>query len=288
MAMLKYPLTLNENDTDYVTFSHRKYRPNRVPGGASGEVLGAAPPNTSNRITLYMPNSTPVSNYGNAWNNQNFAGPLGDLRRNAATTLGKGLDDLTSVKGIDDVKEAVKKLGSNSGKTVADAIDNTPGIAKQIGAEIIGRALVGSGNNLLALTTGKIYNPNVELLYQGPQLRQFSFDFLFVPRSQLEADMVSMIIKEFKVWSAPGDPGEEGYLCVPDVWDISYGGKVVGKMNKFKPCALTSISVQDNAGETLHTTFTDGTPTSTSIKMTFSEVDILTRKDHEEAGGRGF
>ena len=96
---------------------------------------------------------------------------------------------------------------------------------------------------------------------------------------------MSEIIREFKKWSAPS--AENGFLCVPHVWEIRYGGRVKSKMNRFKPCAMTNISVQDNSGEDLYTTFEDGTPTSTNIRLNFQEVDIVTRKDHSK-GDRGF
>ena len=291
--MLKYPNNLNEGQTDYVSFTHRKYRSNSQGGGA-------AAPGTGQRIVLYMPNSTPVANYGNSWNStgQNFDGPLGILKKDAAFAAGKAivgagntvgnLGDGESGNAMQALRDAAKEAGRDTAKLLNDATSNRGGLVKQVGMNMVGGALVGSGNNLLALTQGQIYNPNVELLYQGPQLRTFSFSFNFVPKNSGESGVVSQIIKEFKKWSAPGDPGDEGFLSVPHVWDIVYGGKVEGKMNKFKPCALSNVSIQDNAGSNLHTTFEDGTPTLTSITLSFNEVDILTRKDHEDGGERGF
>jgi hypothetical protein len=291
--MLKYPNNLNEGQTDYVSFTHREYKNNSKGGGV-------AAPGTGERIVLYMPNSTPVANYGNSWGNsgQTFDGPIGLLKKKMAQGLGDSVNELGNTVGnlgdgvegnaFESIRQLAKDAGRSAGDMVGDMIDNRGGLVKQLGMNAVGGMLVGSGNNLLALTQGKIYNPNVELLYQGPQLRTFSFQFNFVPKNSNESSVISQIIKEFKMWSAPGDPGEEGYLSVPHVWDIRYGGKVDGKMNKFKPCALVNVSVQDNAGSDLHSTFEDGTPTLTSVSLSFNEVDILTRKDHEDGGERGF
>ena len=291
--MLKYPNNLNEGQTDYVSFTHRKYRANSEGGGA-------AAPGSGERIVLYMPNSTPTANYGNSWNSsgQNFDGPLGIIKKDAAFLAGNAINkagdtvanlgDGQAGNAMQSLRDAAKQAGRDTAELLNDGISNRGGLVKQLGMNMVGGALVGSGNNLLALTQGKIYNPNLELLYQGPQLRTFSFQFNFVLKNSNESSVVSQISKEFKKWSAPGDPGEEGFLSVPHVWDIRYGGKVDGKMNKFKPCALTNVSVQDNAGSDLHSTFEDGTPTLTSITLSFNEVDILTRKDHEDGGERGF
>ena len=297
--MLKYPNNLNEGQTDYVSFTHRAYRTN----GKFGDTTGgdrSSPPGNGQRIVLYMPNSTPVANYGNSWGNSGnkFDGPIGILKKNAyglgAGAVGGAADargnlgDGESGNAMQALRDAAKEAGRDTAELLNSATANRGGLSKQLGMNLVGGALNTTGNNLLALTKGQIYNPNVELLYQGPQLRTFSFSFNFVPKNSGESGVVSQIIKEFKKWSAPGDPGEEGFLSVPHVWDIRYGGKVEGKMNKFKPCALTNVSVQDNAGSDLHSTFEDGTPTLTSITLSFNEVDILTRKDHEDGGERGF
>jgi len=276
--------------SDYVRFRHREWRANRSVGGDNNWELAdneASPPtSTDDDIILYMPNSTPQASYGQNWQQQSFAGPLGGLKRGLAQTLGQAINDVTDVGSVEDIKNSARNFGRNAGELTGTALNNAMPAVKQLGMEAVGQMLVGNGNNLLSLTTGKVYNPNVELLYQSPSLRSFSFNFDFVPKNAEESEVVDEIIKTFKVWSAPRDDG--GFLCVPHVWDIYYGGIGGAKMNRFKPCAMTNITVQDNAGSNFHTTFVDGTPTLTSIQMQFQEVDILLSKDHTEGGVRGF
>lgn len=304
--MLTYPKDLRtgegRDDADYVRFYHREWKPNRSPGKGKNlfdytDNSGKKAPYEHEGIILYMPNSTPQAGYSQDWNAKTFAGPLNGLKRSIAQAAGGAIDsalDQSTIDaftdggfegGVDSLKNKFKGAGSSFGGVVAQGLDSSPGIAKQLAMEAVGKALVGSGSNLLALSSGKVYNPNVELLYQSPILRNFTFNFDFVPKNSDESQIVDKIIKEFKKWSAPRDDG--GFLCVPHVWDISYGGIGGKKMNKFKPCAMTNITVQDNAGSNFHTTFEDGTPVLTSIRMSFQEVDILLHKDHDK-GDRGF
>ena len=146
--------------------------------------------------------------------------------------------------------------------------------------------LSGAGA-LTQLQRGEVYNPNVELLYESPQLRSFSLDFIFIPKNIGEARIVNNIIKEFKKWSAPQDNGT--MLEVPHLWTVTYKSGVGqdGFMGKFKKCALTTVSVQHNPQTDMHVTFSDGTPVVTALSLAFQEVDIITRDDHDSAGPQG-
>ena len=135
----------------------------------------------------------------------------------------------------------------------------------------------------MALSQNQIYNPNVELLYTGPKIRGFNFNFTFVPKSEPEAVMVNSIIREFKRWSAP-EAVENGMLKVPHTWQVTYmkGGEENRNMNRFKPAALKNVAVQANPGMSMHMTFPNGMPVVTALSLSFTEVDIVTRVDHED------
>ena len=90
------------------------------------------------------------------------------------------------------------------------------GALRQIGVQAAaGIAGVSDPNQLLALSRGQIYNPNVELLYKGPKIRSFSFNYSFVPKSAQEAAAVNAIIKEFRTWSAPATSASVVCLIFP-------------------------------------------------------------------------
>ena len=54
-------------------------------------------------------------------------------------------------------------------------------------------------------------------------------------------------------------------------------------MNEFKRMACVDVAVQANASTNMHQSFVDGMPISTTLNLTFQEVDIITRNDHEES-----
>jgi len=93
-----------------------------------------------------------------------------------------------------------------------------------------------------------ILNPNLELLFQGPSLRPFSFQFKLSPRSRSEAKEIVKIIRFFKQGMAPIRENSRLFLRTPNTFKIKY--VQLGRdsespfMNKFKECALLSCNVQ--------------------------------------------
>jgi hypothetical protein len=54
------------------------------------------------------------------------------------------------------------------------------------------------GANIFTRTTGQVINPNLELLFSGPNLRTFNYNYTFTPRDDDEAREIKQIIKIFK------------------------------------------------------------------------------------------
>jgi len=137
---------------------------------------------------------------------------------------------------------------------------------------------------ILARTTGSIINPNMELLFSGPGLRQFKFTFKFTPRYDKESLEVKKIIKAFKRNMAP--KGASGnFLSTPNIFQINYmkGGDEHPFLNKFKLCALTNMSV-NYTGDGVHATYYDGTPISMQMDLSFSELTPIYNEDYDDYG----
>jgi hypothetical protein len=299
MKQFIYPLNLPTDHTDFVYFTHQEYRTNASRPGNFGKRRGIGKevpakdydaPNTNNTISLYMPNSTPSVTNGNEWGKRTFEGPIGRISQTVGDALGQkgGVIDEFSTGGS--LESIVEGAGKSLADSLSDKVSNYQGAVGQAVLGVAGELLPGfqSGNDILAFSQGKIFNPNVELLYQGPKLRAFNMSFNFFARSTRESAEIDNIIKEFKKWSAPDDTGE--FLTVPHTWQVSYKMGGLGthpKMNRFKKAALTSITVQDNTSSNMHTTFEDGTPSVTSVSLSFTEVDMVFRRDHD-LSPRGF
>ena len=139
----------------------------------------------------------------------------------------------------------------------------------------------GGANPILARTSGQIFNPNMELLFSGPAIRNFSFDFQFAPRNDKEAKTVLQIIRFFKQGMAPIRSEGKLFLKTPNVFELKYthkGGEHKG-LNKFKECALTSCSV-DYTPDGNYSTYEDGIMTSYKMNLAFQELEPIYSDDY--------
>ena len=263
--VLRYPREV-QSGSDFVTITAHKYTTN-----ASGTSSGAL-----ESVVIYMPNSTPTVANGQNWQDQKFEGPIGKIKRDlGAVIAGEATNGMEDANSAYDSGEGMAALGNSMSK-IGDA-------ARQalVGA---GAGIAGvSANQMLAYTRGQIFNPNVELLYEGPQMRSFGMNFNFIPKDAQEAVSVREIVRFFKVHSSPLNLGT--LYEIPHVFHVAYGGLASNFMNQFKRSALTSISVQYNAGLDMHATFSNGCPIRTDIQLSFMEVDVVTRKDHQTGAG---
>lgn len=284
--VLKYPTDMNEGMNDYIMFTAHEYRSNRAfanqnnPGGTEGPAQGEP-------IIMYMPNSTPGTANQNNWGREDFTGPLNTLRADVGMGVTAAIQNFNPRgdrgQGVSDFVDGFKAQLESAKQQSGPAL-------RQVAMQTVASTIAGkSAQTLTALQRGEIYNPNVELIYQTPQMRSFAFDFIMSPKNAQESQMINDIILEFKKWSAPEEAGT--MFKVPCVWKIKYmtGGRENPNMNVFKKSACTSVQVQANPGSDMHQAFDDGMPVTTAMSLTFQEVDIITRGDHENApNNQGF
>ena len=283
---LRYPMEMLETSTDYIIIDTVKYRTNREWGGNGGGVRGQR---VGPSVILYMPNSTPPMNNPNTWQGKSFSGPLGELVGDAATGAVNATYNLGGALksgGFNEAMELVKRDGKSTIMGIVDKVKEKAGPAVGQGVTKAVAGMAGmSENQLLAMSRGEIFNPNMELLYEGPQLRGFSLNFTFLPKSVAEAAVVNQIIKHFKVNASPSNDRGGNMFGVPNVFEVAYmnEGKPHPFMNRFKRSALSDINITYNAGLPFHSTFDNGMPVKTDMTLSFLEVDIITSEDHQGA-----
>ena len=146
--------------------------------------------------------------------------------------------------------------------------------------------------------SGAVRNPNLELLFKSPTLRNFSFTIRFTPRSSDESKRIRMIIRALKQHSAAkvnpqlfqsgtSSDGSNFLLGSPDVFKLRYikakTQKDIKGLNKFKTCALNSISV-DYTGEVgrFAAYEEDSQPVTTIISLSFTELTPIYDFDYKE------
>ena len=146
-----------------------------------------------------------------------------------------------------------------------------------------------SADEVLARSTGKILNPNAELLFQGPVLRDFGFKFLMIARSEDEAEEIRKIIKFFKVGAAPVFSDGPALLGTPNVFQLEYkaGKRRLNTVNRFNEMALRTITV-DYAPDGFWSAYQDSHPVAVVMSLQFSELRPLYRVDHEFGGEVGY
>lgn len=134
-------------------------------------------------------------------------------------------------------------------------------------------------NDITARTMGKIMNPNAELLFQGPVLREFGFKWLMVARSSREGDMIRKIIRKFKAGSAPVY-SNTAMLETPSIWGLRYmrGKNVLRTANQFGQMALTQMSV-DYAPQGYWNAYGDSQPIAIRLAVTFKELKPIYKED---------
>ena len=154
-------------------------------------------------------------------------------------------------------------------------------LAKQDSGSIISRA------------QGVTFNQNIELLFTGIQLRSpVTFQFDMVPRDDSESEEIKQIIRNFKYYSAAKKGLNTGaaaglFLKSPEVFRLQYmsGNKQHPFLNKFKICALTSMSVNYTASGT-YATYSDATPVHMQLTLSFQELTPIYAEDYESGQGK--
>ena len=181
------------------------------------------------------------------------------------------------------VGQALVESGNQIGAT-ATAFINNPQIGNFIKAYFAGKAV---NANILG-RAGIVVNPNLEVLFNGPALRTFAYNFRFTPRTESEATTVRTIIKVLKKTMAPKRRGKV-FLTPPAVYRLKYIFNSEDDdhpfLNKIKPCALTGFNVQ-YAPDGNYMTYDDGSMTSYNVQMNFSELEPIYNDDIDDVDDR--
>ena len=136
----------------------------------------------------------------------------------------------------------------------------------------------------LARKGGHVLNPNAEMLFQGPSIRDFNFSFTMVARSQKEGDEIRKIIRFLKLGMAPKFRNT-AFLANPDVFELQYKngtGKddIIKTVNRFSPggLALTTMAV-DYAPDGYWAAYRDSQPVAVKMDMSFTELRPIYESD---------
>jgi len=228
--------------------------------------------------------------------NKNIKNPLGSVMlpiqpsisdSNAVSWGENPLDSLTAtaasvaLSGIQGGGEAITK----SLKEIADGIKgNGKDITASLAAYFAGQA-AGANQGFFTRATGAVLNNNLELLFEGPALRSFTFTFSMSARSKEEADEIRKIIRFFKQGMSVKRSTSALFLKTPNIFDIKYFYKDSEHtfINKIKTCALQNCVVNYTpAGN--YATYDGGAMTQYDMTLTFGEIEPLFDDDYNSLG----
>lgn len=140
------------------------------------------------------------------------------------------------------------------------------------------------GNGFIKAAVGTVLPPVFITNYQSSGVRNFVWNFHFIPQSQSEAKMVMKIIHVFKTWSAPGSGKDIGviepYIVTPAILPESCALAI---MLKLLPGTIRSVNVTyfDN-GQVV--TYKDGMPKSILLSLSIEEMFVHTRQTMGQGG----
>ena len=280
----KYPLNqTNDDDYDYFKITCYDHQPSLLPtgrGGNSGFIIDDIDDRKKVRrgvVTLPMQPGIQESNSVN-WGADNL-NPLQILGANVAM---KAMD--WNWKGaMDQILIGAKQAGGDINEEL-------------IKSYFAGKAI---GSNLIGRGTGQAINNNVEVLFNGPELRTFTYQYRFTPREPREARGIKQIIRFFKKQMAPKRSTSRIFLKSPNVFKLKYtfrDGSSHPFLNNIKMCALGGFTV-NYTPDGSYSTYNDdgegdGSMASYDVGLTFKEMTPIYNDDYwtdqEGREGTGF
>jgi len=280
---LFYPEDLGSNKQDRIRFEQVYTEGRKINVSLEGKQFQRKTKTIKGSVTLPIVTGIGDQNQvdwqGASLNPLQSLGAAGALGIFESVRQGSGIAEAISGAG-GAMQEGISRIRDN--KTVGNDIQSA------INVYLAQRAVGAQG--LLSRTTGAILNPNLEMLFSGPKLRNFNFTFKLSPRDAGEADQVRKIIRFFKQGMAIKTSSSNVFLKAPNIFKIRYqtfntdGDEIIHpSINIIKECALLTCDVQYTPDGT-YMTYEDPYRTLTSYQLTlaFGELDPIYDSDYTE------
>ena len=158
-------------------------------------------------------------------------------------------------------------------------------------------------NDISGSTRGVVINPNAELLYDSPQMREVGMVFKMVASNPTEAKSIYKICQTFRQNASPEYGGTDNadsqewkdtkqtfsglnnenffgnmtnFIRVPNLCKFTFmkGAKVHPWLVQFKPCAISNVEVNYTPDGT-YTTHPDGSPVAVELRISFMETKLV-------------
>ena len=157
--------------------------------------------------------------------------------------------------------------------------ENSGGVKEAVAGAL---AKAATGGSILTRATGKIINPNMELLFKGPQMRTFQLAWKMSPRDYEESEMIKKIIRMFKQSMAVKRSESQLFLKSPNTYKLRYmtaRNKEHGFLPKIKECALTGCSV-NYTPDGNYQTYENSSMVAYEMTLNFNELEPIYHDDY--------
>ena len=279
----RYPLVSTESsrNLDQIRFTQGEYR--GISLGEEPSIRNGIPQRENDfkkfgnsSVTIAIQPQISDSN-SVKWNGSD----LNSIRGAAAMLSLNAIQKENVVGAADEIGDALTQLKND---IVSD--DN---IGKAFSTYFAGKAVGMGGGQLLSRINGAVLNPNLELLFEGPDLRQFNYTFKMSAENASEALAIKNIIGWFKRGMAVRKSSGNLFMNTPNIFKIQYlKGNADGHhdgLNRIKECAL--LNVQTNyTPEGNYSTFEDGTMSMYDLTLSFGELTPIIADDYNELAGQ--
>lgn len=290
---LRYPESMNGSQ-DRIVIVQKRYKSILGEGGTSitniptGYNTFSQDRNTGTTdivgtAVLPMPNDISETNV-TAWGEDSLS-TLSAMLGTSAAKFGADFAQGKFGEAAGDLYDAFQKITDDPARKAIQQF-----LTLNAAAKIVGKTGVNFNPEAFrSRVTGTAINPNLELLFQGPKLRSFGFQFKMTPRSREEAQNIRYIIKFFKKGMASKrNESQPFFLGAPNVFDIHFrsGENTDSDFNRdlksignIKTCALQQCVV-NYTPDGFYAAFEDSQaggsqPISVTIQLAFTELTPL-------------
>ena len=150
-------------------------------------------------------------------------------------------------------------------------------------------------NDILGSSIGAVLNPNAEMLYESPDLREISMTYKMIARNAPEAAEIKMICDYFRTASLPRWGAKvgsedlrtsdvnadelvsgENFIRVPLLCQIRFmsGSSLNKYVPQYKPCALTGVDITYTPDGT-YATYANAAPVAVELRLKFAETKLI-------------
>ena len=205
-----------------------------------------------------------------------------------AVNFGSGTMNAMQVAGAEFALDLLLRGIGEAGETAGDIFKQTAtdkNVQQAIASLLTSSGLGIDNNDLLARTQGNINNNNLELLFKGPTLRPFQFQFNLSPRDGGEARQVQKIIRAFKQSSSVQRTPGGIFLATPNTYKLEFKNGRTNKVHEFLPrikeCALLGVNV-NYMPENSYMTYSDTSMVAYNVQLSFKELEPIFNDDYDD------